>query len=62
MANPKVSILNDDWAASFNALCSCERGTVPLFYCNVETCPDHEQTIFCSDCALIDEKHMHKKV
>jgi hypothetical protein len=62
MANRKVSTLNDDWAASLKALCSCDRGTTSLFYCNVETCPDHEQTIFCNDCIVIDEKHMHKRV
>jgi hypothetical protein len=62
MENPSLSLLNDEWAASFKEICSCERGTVPLFYCNVENCPELEQTLYCHDCALIDEKHNHKNV
>jgi hypothetical protein len=57
-----TSVLNDNWAASFNAKCSCERGTTPLFYCNVEACPDFKQVYFCTDCVMLDEKHNHKKV
>ena len=62
MAIPKVLMHNDDWADTFQEKCSCERGTVPLFYCNVETCPEHEQTLYCYDCVLIDEKHNHKNL
>ena len=51
----------DDWAATFNVKCSCGRGTTPVYFCNVETCPDHDQLFFCSNCALEDEKHDHKK-
>ena len=50
----------DDWAASFNVECSCERKTTPIYYCNVEACPDHDQLLFCTSCALEDEKHEHK--
>jgi hypothetical protein len=32
-----------------------------VYYCNVETCPDHDQLLFCNTCALDDEKHDHKK-
>jgi hypothetical protein len=52
----------DDWAIAFNVKCSCEKGTIAVFYCNVESCPDHEQIYFCGDCVLIDEKHNHKRV
>ena len=64
MANaiPKTSILNDQWALEFKELCSCGRGTTPLFYCNVESCPEHEQILFCTDCVMIDNKHNHGRV
>ncbi len=59
---PKTTLLNDDWASSFDKKCSCGRDLLALFYCNVETCPDYEQIFFCNDCSMIDDKHMHKKV
>jgi hypothetical protein len=42
MESSKLSVFNDEWAASFKEFCSCGRGTKPLFYCNVDTCPEHE--------------------
>lgn len=62
LKQPKVSTLNDDWAASFNAICSCARKTKALFYCNDKSCPDNNQVLFCTDCAILDDKHKHKKV
>lgn len=57
---PRTSILND-WAASYNVLCDCKRGTIQLYVCTVETCEDHEQQFFCTDCVMEDSKHNHKK-
>ena len=36
----KTSML-DDWAASYKVECSCKRGNIQLYYCDVETCEDH---------------------
>jgi hypothetical protein len=51
----------DTWAASYNVLCKCGRA-IQIYYCNVETCPDHKQKFFCMECVSEDLKHHHKKV
>jgi hypothetical protein len=52
----------DSWAASYNVLCDCGRENIQVYYCDVETCPDHEQKFFCVECSTEDLKHTHKKV
>ena len=42
--------------------CICDRGNIAVFFCNVETCKDNEQKLFCTDCAMFDNKHLHEKV
>ena len=56
----KVTVVYDEWAASYMFVCSCRRDTKPLFYCNVKDCPEKEQIIYCIDCTMIDDKHVHK--
>ena len=50
------------WAATYNVPCNCGRESIQYYYCNVETCPDHEQKFFCVECTSEDLKHHHKKV
>ena len=52
----QTSILHD-WIVDYNVKCNCNRGNIQLFYCNVESCKDHAQTFFCSDCIIFDRKH-----
>ena len=52
----QTSILND-WIADYNVKCNCNRGNIQLFYCNVESCKDHAQKFFCTDCIIFDRKH-----
>ena len=61
MADLKVSQLAD-WASEFKVACSCGRGNISLYVCNVQDCPDKDQNLFCYECIIEDEKHPHKKV
>ena len=47
------------WNYDFNEECSCNRGTVPIFYCQEEICKYTDQELFCNDCAMLDLKHYH---
>ena len=56
----QTTILNE-WMADYNAKCTCNRGNIQLFFCDVESCKDHEQSFFCTDCVLFDFKHSHPR-
>ena len=58
---PKTSIVNE-WAATYNIKCSCNRGNIQVFFCNSDTCKDKEQRFFCADCVLFARKHDHDRV
>ena len=57
----QTSILSD-WIADYNVKCNCNRGNIQLLYCNVETCKDHAQKFFCTDCVVFGRKHDHERV
>ncbi len=58
---PKTSIVTE-WATTYNVKCNCNRGSIQVFYCNVETCKHHDQKFFCMDCIAFDRKHDHDRV
>ena len=61
MANLKVSLLAD-WATDFNEPCSCGRGTISIYVCSNQDCPNKDQKLFCTECIIQDFKHHHKRV
>jgi hypothetical protein len=58
----KQTSIHNDWIADYNVKCNCERGNIQVFYCNVDSCKDHEQKFFCYDCIVYGRKHDHDRV
>lgn len=63
MSKQQIISTLDEWALDYNVKCSCGRGTIAVYFCNVEGCKDATSKFYCMECTAEDHMHItHKPI